>query len=161
MPLELAMRKVLAREVGPNTPVLVTVDPIGDDDFVRVPKGEDIHVALTASINMTRWRKLQALFKMVSDAHPQMHDREDAVEEICMAVGHVRKSYNRRTKMAVVSRLSTSPHAFPSGEKFDRFYERCIYYITHDLLPGLPESDLKREIDEWTTPNYDASRRPR
>ena len=153
MALEIIMRKVLAGEVGRGAFVLVPVDHLGAEDFAKCPRGENVFVTVTATINDKKWRLFQALVAKLAEAHPNFHDRDEALEELCSVAGHVRKSYNKKTKTAVVSRKSTSPTAFKSGAEFDRFFDRCFYFVHTELLPGVPEGALRKEIEEMTAPN--------
>lgn len=157
---EIAMRKVQAGSLGRNTYVLVPVDQIGEEDFAKVTTKRDVIVTARSSINMPKWKLFQATIAKTAEAHPQFKDRDELLDDICLAVRHVRTSYNPRTGQGIISRKSTSPSAF-TGEEFDRFFDRVWWYITNELLPEIPAGVLREEIEAMTSNDYDASRRPR
>jgi hypothetical protein len=157
---EIAMRKVLAGSVGRNSYVLVPIDQIGDEDFAKISTRKELFVTARSSVNMAKHRLLQATVQIVAEAHPNFRDRDEALDVICYGIKHVRTSYNPKTGQVVISRKSTSPSGF-TGEEYDRFFDRVWWYVSAELLPEIPKGDLKREIEERTSNNYDASRRPR
>lgn len=155
---EIAMRKRRAGDLHPNAMVLVPVDQFGSEDFGKVPSGEDIHATLRTSVNLPKWRLFQALAAKVAEAHPSIDDREHAMDLICYGARHVRFSKNAKTGNAIISRRSTSPHAFDSGGEFDRFFDRALHYVAKEILPGIPKGKLLDEIEKITSPNIGGRR---
>lgn len=155
---ELAMRKMRAGDLHPNSYVLAPVDQFGAEDFGKVPHSETLHATLRSSVNMGKWRLFQALAAKVAEAHPHISDREEAMDAICYGVKHIRTAFNPKTGNAIISRKSTSPHAFDSGGEFDRFFDRAQYYVLTQLLPGVPAGVLRDEIEKIVAPNIGGRR---
>ncbi|MGH7935712.1 MAG: hypothetical protein ACREF8_01725, partial [Chthoniobacterales bacterium] len=61
MPGEIAMRKMLAHDVPPLTPVLAAVDDAAAEDLAHVPQGKDVLIGVKVERNMVQFRKLWAL----------------------------------------------------------------------------------------------------
>lgn len=154
---EIAMRKVLAGSVGRGSYCLVPVDQMGAEDFGKIKAEADVFVQARTSLNMAKWRLFQALAVMVANAHPKCDDREDALTLICYGVRHVHTTYDPKTGKAIISRASTSPYGM-SGEKFDRLFDRAMGYVLRELLPEIPASTLRDEIEKIVAPNIGGHR---
>jgi len=154
---EITMRKVKAGSVGRESFVLVPIDQIGAEDFGKLSTKKELFVTARSTVNMAKHRLLQATIQLCTEAHPTFKDREEMLDDICIGIRHVKTSFNPRTGQAIIFRKSTSPLGF-TGEAYDRFFDRVWWYVTDKLLPEIPEGDLKREIEERTSPNYDRSR---
>lgn len=155
---EIAMRKRRAGDLHPNAMVLVPVDQFGSEDFSKVPSNEDVHATLRTSVNLPKWRLFQALAQKVTEAHPNIHDREHAMDLICYGARHVRITQNARTGNPIISRKSTSPHAFDSGGEFDRFFDRALHYVATEIVRGIPKGKLLDEIEKIVSPNIGGRR---
>ena len=148
---EIAMRKVLARDVPPLTPILAAVDDAAAEDLAHVPHGKDVLIGVKVERNMVQFRKLWALAQKLSEACDFLHDKDEAMDFILIGCKHVRWVANPRTGLVFPVAKSISGPAL-EGDKFTRLYKRALWFICNEVLPGLDEGALRDEIEKMVAP---------
>jgi hypothetical protein len=146
---EIAMRKVLARDVPPLTQVLAAVDDASSQDLALVPGGKDVLVKTKVDRNMVQFRRLWVLAQKLSEACSFLHDKDEAMDFILIGCKHVRWVANPKTGLVFPVAKSISDL---DGDRFARLYKRALYFICSEVVPGLDESALRAEIEQMVAP---------
>lgn len=140
------MRKVLARDVPSGTPVLVATDEIAAEELGLLPSGKDLLVSAKSPRNPRQHRLAWALAQKLSESCDFLHDREDAMDYLKIRCRHVKWISNPKTGNVFPVPKSIA-YASLDQAAFNRLLRRMIYVICTEIVPGLPESDLRAEIE--------------
>lgn len=138
MTTEIPMRRVANH--------LVPVNQIGADDLATVPIDRDLLVVIRTPRNVEQFSLAWALATKVADACDWLQTKDDAMDWLLIQARHVRYIYDPRTKRATVLPKSIA-WASLSQDAFSRVFNRVIYIVVSRIIPGLKESDLRREIE--------------
>ena len=157
---EIAMRAMLAKDVGRFTVVLAPVDQFADEQAKRLPRDRDLAVEARARRNMRQHALYWVLMGLVADADDRFHDAEEASDYCKFKIKHVKAVHNPVTGNTYLVPKSMS-EASMSAEQFRRYFNRVVHVVLTDIVPGLKESDLRAEIERIVSPNYDSSERIR
>lgn len=157
---EIAMRAMLAKDVGRFTVVLAPVDQFADEQAKRLPRDRDLAVEARARRNMKQHALYWVLMGLVADADDRFHDAEEASDYCKFKIKHVKAVHNPVTGNTYLVPKSMS-EASMSAEQFRRYFNRVVHVVLTDIVPGLKESDLRAEIERIVSPNYDSSERRR
>lgn len=139
MSVELAMRRDGHR--------LAPVDPISDDELCKLPLDKDLLVTVRSPRNLRQFRLAWALATKVAEACDFLHDREDAMDWLKIKARHVKYLQDPRTQQLAIVPKSIA-FASLSQDAFKRVFDRMTYVTTTEIIPGLKESDLRREIEK-------------
>lgn len=147
MTAEIAMRRVGNK--------LEAVDPVSEEMLQAIPTNKDLLVVVKTPRNVRQFKLAWALAHKLAEACDFLHDSEDAMDFLKVKAKHFR---------AVHDPLREVTHIFPksinwaslSQEGFNTIFKRMIYIVTAEILPGLPDTDLKREIEAMVAPGFDA-----
>lgn len=122
---------------------LIPVDDIAAESLASVPANKDLMVKVTALKNPKLMRFLWALASKVAEACDHLHDREDAMDALKIAVKHVKYIASPLTGEVRIVPKSLSKL---DGAGLSRLADRMIFVICKDIVPGLDETALKAEI---------------
>lgn len=137
--IELAMRRDGNR--------LVPVDPISDEEVQRIPLQKELLVSIKTPRNLRQFRLAWALAKKVSDACDWLPDSETAMEWLKLKARHVKLIQDPRTDLVAIVPKSIA-FASLSQDAFKRVLDRMIWVTVNEIIPGLAETDLRRELEE-------------
>ena len=141
------MRKVLARDVSPSTPVLAAVDEIAGDEFGLLPYGKDVLITAKSPRNQRQHRLAWALAQKLSEACDFLHGAEDAMDYLKICCRHVKWITNPNTGTVFPVPKSIS-FASLDQAAFNRLFKRMVYVTCTEIVPGLPDNDLRDEIEK-------------
>lgn len=137
MTTEIPMRRVANH--------LVPVNQIGADDLATVPTDRDLLVVIRTPRNVEQFSLAWALATKVADACDWLLTKDDAMDWLLIQARHVRYIYEPRTKRATVLPKSIS-WASLGQDAFNRIFNRMVHIVISQIVPGLKESDLRKEI---------------
>ena len=146
------MRKVLARDLPPLTPVLAAVDEAASQDLGHVPSDHDVLINAKMKRSpqqLVQLRKMWALAQKLSEACDALHDKDEAMDFILIGSKHVRWVANPTTGNVWPMAKSISEL---DGDQFARLYKRAMYFVCAKVVPGLDESALRSEIEQMVAP---------
>ena len=143
MTAEISMRR--------NGCVLVPADDFAAEELARLPTGKDVLIKARMARNPRHLRLAWALAQKLSEATDFLPDRETAMEYLKIKSRHVRLVHDPRTGQLHILPKSIN---FASLDQiaFSRIFDRMVYVVCSEIMPGLSESDLRREIDEMCAP---------
>ncbi len=125
---------------------LVAVDQMGADDLQLIPSGKDLMITIRSPRNLRQFRLAWALATKVHEACDWLPDKESSMEWLKIKARHVKYLQDPRTKMVAIVPKSIA-FASLSQDAFKRVFDRMVYITTTEIIPGLKESDLRREIE--------------
>lgn len=126
---------------------LAPVDPLSDEELQNIPIGKDLLVTVKSPRNVRQFRLAWALAKKVSDACDFLPDSETAMDWLKIKARHVKMLQDPRTQQVAIIPKSIA-FASLSQDAFKRVFDRMVYVVCSDIIPGLKESDLRREIEK-------------
>ncbi len=157
---EIAMRAMLGKDAGRFTVVLVPVDEFAATQTARLPRDKDLAVDARSRRNMGQHRLYWALMNLVAEASEDFADGEEVSDFIKYRTRHVRAVHNPTTGNSFLVPKSMSEASMPA-EQFTRYFNRALHIVLTEILPGVPEGELRVQIENIVSPNYDASERRR
>lgn len=157
---EIAMRAMLAKDVPQFTVVLAPVDQFSLKQVGRLPRDREVSVDAKARRNMKQHRLYWVLMDLCAQADDRFHDEEEASDFIKYKTKHVKLAHNPVTGASFLIPKSMS-EASMSAAQFRRYFDRALYVVLTEILPGVPEGELRAQIEKIVSPNYDASERSR
>lgn len=124
---------------------LEPVDQMSAEDLALLPADKDLLVTAKAPRNIRHHRLAWALAQKLADACDFLHDREDAMNYLKIKARHVKIVQDGERVYLIPKSI-----AFASlrQDGFARLFNRMIWIVCNDILPGVAESDLRREIEE-------------
>lgn len=144
MGTEIAMikRPAMAKgEIG-----LFTDDPIASEDLAHVPSAQGLLVKAWTPRRLPQHRYAWALARKVSDNCDWLIDQRAAMDWLLIRSRHVRYIHNPNTDELTILPQSISFAAMPQ-DAFNRLLNRIVYVVCSEIIPGLEESDLRRELE--------------
>ena len=134
---------IIMRRVGSG---LFPVGREGVEALERVTLDKDVKVVVKQTRNPAHHRKMFALLSRVqencSDRYPTV---EWLLTALKIATGHVDTIITKSGDTVYVPR--SIDFANMSQDAFEPFYNKCIEIICRDILPGLNNDDLARELE--------------
>ena len=130
---------------------LFPTDPMSADDFAALPSDRDVFVTTRSARNPRQHRFAWALATKLADACDFLHDKRDAMNLLCIKARHVSIVHDPKAKRTHFVPKSIAESEV-DGVEFDRLLKRFVWIVVSDILPGLKESDLTREIEEMISP---------
>lgn len=124
---------------------LAPVDPISEEDLATVPLGKDVLVTVKSPRNLRQFRLAWALAKKVSDACEFLPDSETAMDWLKIKARHVKIIQDPRTQQVAIIPKSIA-FASLSQDAFKRVFDRMVYVVCAEIVPGLDEGKLRAEI---------------
>lgn len=136
------MTEIVMRKRGRR---LEPVDPMSEEDMDHLPADRDLLVSAKAPRNLRQHRLAWALAQKLAEACDYLHDREDAMDYLKIRAKHVRMIAEPSGKVHLIPRSI----AFGSVDqvKFSRLFNRMVWVVCNEILPGLDEGALRAEIE--------------
>lgn len=121
------------------------VDDAGTQLLTAFKHGEHVLVEVKRPRNLKHHRKMFALLNVVqpNTSYPNVYALLSALK---VYLGHCDVQQTKGGKTVAVPR-SISFHAMGQDE-FNAFYEGCVQAVITHFIPGLAESDLRREVED-------------
>lgn len=143
------MTELIMRRVGNR---LAANCPMSEDDLAHVPTGKDLIVTVKAPRNPRQHRLAWALANKLSDCCDFLPDAESAMDYLKIKARHVKIVHDPRTGNAYIVPKSI---AFASVDQtaFSRLFNRMVWVVCNEIVPGLDESALRNEIEAMVTGN--------
>lgn len=123
---------------------LAPADPVSDEALQGLPNGKEFLVSIRTPRNIRQFKLAWALAAKVAEACDFLHDQEDAMDWLKIKARHV-KIIQHDGQVAIIPR--SIAFASLSQEAFKRVLDRMIYVTCTEIVPGLEEGDLRREIE--------------
>jgi hypothetical protein len=133
---EIAMRKQGGR--------LVPVDDMSAEEMARLPVNKDLLVTVRAPRNLRHHRLAWALAQKLSDACDFLPDRESAMEFLKLKARHIRLIHDALGRTHILPRSIS--FAAMDQAAFTRLFDRMVWIVCNEIIPGLEEKALRAEI---------------
>jgi hypothetical protein len=138
---EIVLRKRQARagEVG-----LFVESPIWESEWQSIRVGAEVVAECTVP-ETAKYRKFfHALCGLLADNCDWLTDKDDAKEKLLFECRHVTYHHDRlRDKTEIKAKTTRSL----SSDQWIRLLKRASHAVTTKFIPGMPENDLKKEIE--------------
>jgi len=125
---------------------LVPLDEVSAEAVRQIPTTQDVLVTVKTPRNLRQFRLAWALAQMVSEAVDFLHDREDSMSWLKIKARHVRMIQNPRTKQVAIIPKSIA-FASLSQDAFNRIFNRMVWVVCNEIIPGLQEGPLRAELE--------------
>lgn len=124
---------------------LFAVDDLSFDELMKVPSEKTSLVNAKSPRNPKHHALAWALATKLAEACDWLHDAEDAMTYLKVRARHVTWVTNPMTGEAIARPKSI---AFASLDQvhFARVFDRFVWIITNEILPGIEEDALRAEI---------------
>lgn len=148
------MSEIMVRR---NGNILTPVDDLAAEGFANIPASRDVLITVRAPRNPRHHRLAWALAQKVADACDWLHDRDDAMDFLKLKARHYKAIVDPRTGQTAMVPKSI---AFGSLDQvaFNRLFNRMVWVICNDILPGLDEAALRAEIEAMCADNRQTRR---
>jgi hypothetical protein len=137
------MTEIAMRREGQH---LVPVDEVSAGEVWTIPEKRDVLVMVKTPRNVRQFKLAWALAQKVSEAVDFLHDREDAMDWLKIKARHVRMLQNPRTKQVAIIPKSIA-FASLSQDAFNRIFNRMVWVVCNEIIPGLQEGSLRAELE--------------
>jgi len=125
---------------------LIPCDQFSADELMLAAKeGQGVMVKVRTPRNIRQHRMAWALAELVAEAEG-LPDKEAAMDLIKRKARFVHSYVVKRTGEVHVY-VKSIAFASCSQHEFNLLFNRMIHVVCHDIIPELPESDLRREIE--------------
>lgn len=124
---------------------LVATDPVSDEVISKLPHDRLILLSWKMPRSLKQLRFFWLLCKKVADNTDWLTDKEDAREYLLFKARHFRLITNPLTG-ETHPRVKSIAMESMEGDAFSRLMDRVIHVVITEVIPGLSEADLRREI---------------
>jgi hypothetical protein len=124
---------------------LVPVDPISAEEIAEIPTTADLLVTVRTPRNPRQHRLAWALADKVAEACDWLNDRSEAMDYLKMKAHHVRIMVEPKSGKTFIVPRSIAWASLPQAA-FNRFFNRIVWIVCNDIVPGLKEKDLRDEL---------------
>lgn len=138
---ELVLRKRVARqgEIG-----LFVESPIWETEWSSLRIGAEV-VAECSVPETAKYRKFfHALCGMLADNCEWLSDKDDAKEKLLLECRHATYHHDKLRNRTEIRAKTTKSL---SSDQWIRLLRRATHAVTTKFIPGMPENDLKKEIE--------------
>jgi hypothetical protein len=125
---------------------LVPVDEVSADQICQIPTTKSLLVEVKTPRNVRQFRLAWALAQVVGEAVDFLHDREDSMSWLKIKARHVTMLQNPRTKQVAIIPKSIA-FASLSQDAFNRIFNRMVWVVCNEIIPGLQEGALRAELE--------------
>lgn len=138
---ELVLRKRVAR---PGEMGLFVESPVFQEEWESIRVGSEV-VAECSVPETAKYRKFfHALCGLLADNCEWLADKDDAKEKLLFECRHVTYHHDKlRGKTEIKAKTTRNL----SSDQWIRLLKRASFAVTTKFIPGMPENDLKREIE--------------
>ena len=137
---ELLMRKGTGHGIG-----LFPLNEMSEEELSAVSK-DQLLVTIKTPRNPRQFALAWALATKVQEACDWLADKEDAMAYLKIKARHVKYIHDPRTEKTEIIPRSIA-FASLSQDAFKRVLDRMIWVTVTEILPGIEESALRREIE--------------
>lgn len=142
------------RQGRPGEVGLFVDSPVFEEDFANIKMNAEVLVKATTPRSMKQHRFAWALASKMAEAYEHEMTKEDMMEALLIEARHTRKVWDPLRGKAELKARPTNFGAM-DGVAYSRLLKRITYVATTVFVPGLPESDLKSEIESMIAPTGD------
>lgn len=128
---------------------LEPVDQMSADDLANIPVGKDVFVTVRAPRNPKQHRLAWALANKLSQCCEELPDAESAMDFLKIKARHVKIVHNPGTDHVFLVPKSIS-FASVDQSAFNRLFNRMVWIVCNEIVPGLDEGQLRDEIEAMT-----------
>lgn len=139
MATELMLTKTIGGQLRP-------ADALAEEALKGLSQGEVYKVKLSKPRNGKHHRKFMALCKIILDNTERYDAMEDVITMFKIATGHFKEHTGKHGEVIYIPKSIS--FAKMDQLEFNAFYDRCINKTVRHILVGLPESDLRNEIED-------------
>jgi hypothetical protein len=147
---DLVMRKRPAMHAGELG--LFIDSQVFEEDFASIKSGTDVHVKATQSRNLKQFRLAWSLAAKIAQSGVLGDaERREIMDYLLKKAKHVRYITNEHRDGIEVEVVVKSIR-FEAMEQtaFDRLFNRMIYIILSEILPDMPEGQLRDEVEKMS-----------
>lgn len=144
MTTELVMRRVGTK--------LEVVDQMSAEDLATLPRDKDLLVTVRAPRNPRQHRLAWALANKLSQCCEFLPDAETAMDFLKIKARHVKIVHNPGTGHVFLVPKSIS-FASVDQSAFNRLFNRMVWVVCNEIVPGLDEGQLRDEIEAMCAGN--------
>lgn len=124
---------------------LAPVDPMSEEDLQKVPCKKDVLVTVRSPRNIRQFRMAWALASKIAASCDYLHDSEDGMDWLKLKARHVKYIQDPVThQMAIIPK--SIAFASLKQDDFKRVFDRMIWVVCSEILPGMDEGTLRAEI---------------
>jgi hypothetical protein len=147
---DLVMRKRPAMHAGELG--LFIDSPVFETEWETIKQGTDITVTATQSRNPKQHRLFWGLAGKIAESGVLGDaDARDVVDYLLLKCKHVRYVTNvLRGGTEITPIVKSIRFAAMDQTAFDRLFNRALYIVTSEILPEMPESDLREEVEKMS-----------
>lgn len=161
---ELILRKRAAMHAGEIG--LFVDSQVFEEEFASIKSGTDIEIKATQSRSLPQMRMAWALARKIADSGALGDaDQRDVMDYLLLKARHVRYVTNQhRDGVETIPVVKSIRFAAMDQTAFQRLMNRMIHIVVTEILDGVPEGDLRNEIEKMagvTTPEPDQKPAPR
>ncbi len=124
---------------------LAPVDPISEEDLQKVPLAKDVLVTVRSPRNIRQFRMAWVLAAKVAASCDFLQDSEDGMDWLKLKARHVKYIQDPKTNQVSIIPKSIA-FASLSQDDFKRVFDRMIFIVCSEVIPGMDESELRAEI---------------
>jgi hypothetical protein len=142
------MTEIVMRRRGS---ALIPVMEVDVEVIASIPEGKDVFVSPKHRRNPRHHRLAWALAEKLAEM-VGFPDREDAMDFLKIKARHVKTIMDPRTGQIEVVPKSIS-WASLDQRAFGRIFNRMVWVICNDIIPGTDETALRAEVEAMITPS--------
>jgi hypothetical protein len=120
-------------------------NPMAEEDVARVAMHSETMHRITSEKNLEALRFLWGLVHKTADNCDLFLDKDDAMEKLKLRVGFSRPIYDPKTRQMVNQPKSLKRI---TDEQLHLLTERMLDVICTEIIPGMKQNDLRREVEE-------------
>jgi hypothetical protein len=120
-------------------------NPMAEEDIARVAMHSETMHRITSEKNLQALRFLWGLVHKTADNCDLFLDKDDAMEKLKLRVGYSKPVYDPQTRQMVNQPKSLKRI---TDEQLRLLTERMLDVICTEIIPGMDQNDLRREVEE-------------
>jgi hypothetical protein len=147
---DMAMIKRPARHVGE---VGLFIDsPLFEEEMATIRQGAEVSVTATQSRSLKQMRLAWGLCRKIADSGALGDaDTRDVMQYLLLKAKHVRyvtSTFRHGTDVTPI--VKSIRFASMDQTAFTRLFDRMLWIVTTDILPHVPEGELRDEIEKMS-----------
>lgn len=124
---------------------LIPVTEWDRENLLEYPEGRDLTVRISRTRSAKQHRLFWALMQKTVDNHPYYLRPEQLVEWLKIRLGYVEEIMFHDGK--IMTKVSSISFAAMGQDQFRKFFDLAVHIIVTEVLTGIHEDDLLREIE--------------
>ena len=139
--------ELIMRRVGSG---MFPIDEVGAELLENINQGVDVKAVVSQPRNPGHHRKFWKLITKVQAQIPDRYPSPKSLESaLCIATGRTKIMGRKKVdgEVHVFVEPASISYASMSQNEFEPFYSRCMEIICRDIMPGLDDDDLARELE--------------